>query len=395
MRIVQVANYVTERSGGLRRSMLELSRRYVEAGHRCAMVIPSNATTLRRQADSGVEVITLPGVTVPSSGGYRSIIRRKPLQHLLTGLGPDLVELSDKTTLSWVPGWLGRRGIPTVLLVHERHDIVLADSLPPWLPWRGVIDGWTARAALASAAVVCASAYSAAQFDGVAGITPVRIPLGVDTDTFAPFAPSDSGPVAAGSAGKDSAATASSPHHLVYLGRLSPEKHVEVIFDAVAELGRRGVDVHLDVVGDGPLRAPFERLCRRLPVTFHGVLHDRAEIAAILRSARVAISPGPAETFGLAVLEALACGTPVVAVDRGAAPEMLRADGSVGVAVEPDGWSMADGIEHVIAGERAAQRQACRAHAEQFTWDRTAAAMLSLFDQHAAGSDRNRYALHA
>lgn len=362
-RIVQVANYVTEGSGGQRRTLLELSRRYVAAGHACTTIVPGE----RRHIDSidGVDVITLPGVAVPTSGGYRMILRRRPLQKLLTGLGPDVVELSDKTTLSWLPAWSAGRGMPTVLLVHERHDDLLDGTMPEWLPWRGVIRTWSARAASASAAVVCASEYSAAQFTGTDARI-VRIPLGADTHTFRPPA-SVPAPV------DDRGASA----ELVYVGRLSPEKRPDLAIDALAQLLGRGVPAHLRIVGDGPLRGHLQRRALGLPVTFTGRLDDRSELAALIGTADAAIAPCPVETFGLAVVEALACGTPVVTVDRGGARELI-ADGA-GVVAACDAASIADGVERLLAGDRHEQRCRCRSVAEPFTWDRAAGAMLTLF----------------
>lgn len=364
IRIVQVANYVTEGSGGQRRTLLELGRRYVAAGHACTTIVPGE----RRHIDSvdGVDVITLPGVAVPTSGGYRTILRRRPLQKLLTGLGPDVVELSDKTTLAWLPAWLAVQNVPTVLLVHERHDELLEGSVPHWLPWRDVIRTWSARAAASSAAVVCASEYAEQQFTGVDARI-VRIPLGADTDTFRPPAPPTGEP------------DASSLVDVVYVGRLSVEKRPDLAVDALGELVARGVPAHLRIIGDGPLRDRLEARSVGLPITFSGRLDDRRELSHAIGTARVAIAPCPVETFGLAIIEALACGTPVVTVDRGAGPELIVEGTGTVAACDPS--AIADGIQRVLAGDRAEQAARCRAVAEPYTWDRTANAMLQLFEQ--------------
>lgn len=362
-RIVQVANYVTEGSGGQRRTLLELGRRYAAAGHACTTIVPGE----RRHIASidGVDVVTLPGVAVPTSGGYRTILRRRPLQRLLTGLGPDIVELSDKTTLSWLPAWLAAHGTPTVLLVHERHDQILQGTMPDWLPWRDVIRAWSARAASASAAVVCASEYAADQFAGIDARIE-RIPLGADIHTFRP--PDDV-----------AAADRAGPVELVYVGRLSVEKRPDLAVAALAELVGRGVGAHLRIIGDGPLRPQLVARSRGLPITFAGRIDDRRELASVIGSAAVAIAPCPVETFGLAVVEALACGTPVVTVDRGGARELI-VDGA-GVVASCDAGSIADAVQTLLAGNRTAQSARCRAAAEPYTWDRTANAMLALFER--------------
>ena len=101
----------------------------------------------------------------------------------------------------------------------------------------------------------------------------------------------------------------------------------------------------LVVAGDGPLRGRLERRAARegLPVTFAGFLPDRADLAALLASADVAIAPGPAETFGLAGLEALACGTPVVVSAESALPEVV---GEAGASVA--GEDLAAGVMAVL-----------------------------------------------
>jgi len=66
------------------------------------------------------------------------------------------------------------------------------------------------------------------------------------------------------------------------------------------------------VVGDGPLRGQLEALAMGLPVMFVGHLENRAWVATILAGARAIIAPCGTETFGLAVLEAMACGTPAI-----------------------------------------------------------------------------------
>jgi alpha-1,6-mannosyltransferase len=100
-----------------------------------------------------------------------------------------------------------------------------------------------------------------------------------------------------------------------------------------------------------------------LPVRFVGFVHDRRALAALLASADVVLSPGPVETFGLAALEALSCGTPVV-VDAGSAlPEVI---GTAGVAVTDEAF--AGGVLEVLSWPVAQRRQAARRRAEEFGW---------------------------
>ena len=75
--------------------------------------------------------------------------------------------------------------------------------------------------------------------------------------------------------------------------------------------------------GTGPHRDELEEIAADAPVTFHGHVADRDELAERIGEADIALSVCPGETFGLAVLEALACGTPVVTAAYGGARELV------------------------------------------------------------------------
>lgn len=113
---------------------------------------------------------------------------------------------------------------------------------------------------------------------------------------------------------------------LVHCGRLSVEKRVDRSIDPLAALRDAGVDARLVVVGAGPLRARLERQAARLPIKFTGFIFNRHTVTGLLASADVTLAPGPHETFGLAVLESLACGTPVVVSRTSALTEIISPD---------------------------------------------------------------------
>jgi alpha-1,6-mannosyltransferase len=116
------------------------------------------------------------------------------------------------------------------------------------------------------------------------------------------------------------------------------------------------------VAGGGPLRQRLVRRAAGLPVHFTPFLSSRRDVARLLASADVALAPGPIETFGLAALEALACGTPVV-VDAGSAlPEVVA---GAGAAVRGD---FAAGVRELLARPAEVRRSAARARAELFDW---------------------------
>ena len=110
---------------------------------------------------------------------------------------------------------------------------------------------------------------------------------------------------------------------LVHCGRLSVEKHVERSIDSLAALRNSGVSARLIIAGDGPRRAGLQRRARGLPVDFLGFVSGRSTVAELLASADIALAPGPHETFGLAALESLAVGTPVVVSETSALAQIV------------------------------------------------------------------------
>src|SRR5262249_29305093 len=163
-------------------------------------------------------------------------------------------------------------------------------------------------------AIVTPSAFAAAEFTRIGATNVSVVPLGVDLDVFHPRArerPVD--------------VNVDDEVSLVCVGRLSREKRPDVAIETLRAVRAAGVSARLWMVGDGPRRAALEAHAHDLPVVVTGHVHDRRELAALLARADVALAPCPYETFGLAALEALASGTPVVAPDRGAVPEIVQA----------------------------------------------------------------------
>lgn len=117
---------------------------------------------------------------------------------------------------------------------------------------------------------------------------------------------------------------------------------------------------------------------------FHGQLADRPLLAANLAAADVVLAPCLVETFGLSVLEALACGTPVVAASGGASGELLG--GAAGAVAAPTASGMAAGVLEVLTRPEAVRRAAARARAERHPWSRSIAEMLDVHEHVAAKS---------
>jgi alpha-1,6-mannosyltransferase len=361
-RVVQLANFYGPFTGGLKTVVEELAREYTAAGLERVLVVPGP-----EDAEETSEVgrrIFVRAPVVPGTGGYRIIGRTRVLRRLLDRLEPDVLEVSDKLTLLVAARWARERGVPCTLLSHERIDAILRGRVPPFVPLGRLADAWNAKLARSFDSIVCPSRFAAQEFERIGAPNAHVVPWGVDLVTFSPGR-------RAGGGTTDRAAV-----ELVCVGRLSKEKEPELAVDTARELQRRGVDAHLTMVGTGPMAGALERRARGVAVTFAGHVHDRNEVARLLASADVTLAPCRAETFGLAVLESLACGTPVVTSDGGAGFEVCG--GECGAAAAADPGQMADAVTELLDRDRVHQRLRARARAEQFPWSRATESVLAL-----------------
>jgi alpha-1,6-mannosyltransferase len=362
MRVVQVANFYGPRSGGLRTAVDRLGAEYRAAGHEVYLVVPGRAAQ-RDDMPSGVVRISLPARRIPFTGGYRAALPG-PVRSLLEELRPDALEVSDRLTLRSLGPWGRRHSVATVMISHERLDRLVGQLLPRTLA-RVVADAANRRTAANFDAVVCTTAFAREEFDRIRATNAVTVPLGVDLEQFHPRR--RSGLIRSQWAAHEQTL-------LVHCGRLSVEKHAHRSIDTVAALRNSGLDARLVVVGEGPLRARLERQAANLPVTFTGFIGSRNTVASILASADVALAPGPHETFGLAALEALACGTPAVVSKTSALAELLTTDS--GATADNDPADIARAVTRIISRPEPFRRHDARRRAEQFPWPRSAAGML-------------------
>jgi glycosyltransferase involved in cell wall biosynthesis len=240
-------------------------------------------------------------------------------------------------------------GRPFVVTLHGSgsagrfSDVELARRRP------GVV-----RALLRPAgAVICVSETVAAAVRA-AGVEPVVIPNGVRI-------PDEVGPSA-------------EPPEVLYVGRLSPEKNVDTLVEALG-------DLNLVVAGDGPLR-------HLVPNALGAVPH--AEVERLLERASVVVAPSEREGFGLAAAEAMAFGRPVVAAAGGGLLELVS-DGETGLLVPArDAPALRAAVERLLGDPELRERLggAARARArERFGWDAAIERTLDVY-RRAIGSAR-------
>ena len=270
-------------------------------------------------------VVPIPGMPLPGSHGYRLPLSMRQAARIVERLRPDLIECSDPYQCAWSVLDAGQRlGVPVIAFYHS--------DLPTLVGQR------FGQAARRSAMRYVSRLYR--RFDLV--LTPsmvmverlhrlgidrvVRQPLGVDTGIYAPRC--------AAPALRAWLGLSAHARLLVYAGRFTREKRLPLLLEAVRRLGE---PYHLLVIGSGPDLPAAERVHR---------LHfqrDPVRLAGLIGACDLLVHPGDQETFGMVVLEAMACAVPVLGMAAGGVAELV--DDEVGMLVDAnDAGALAEGI---------------------------------------------------
>lgn len=358
MRIVMVTESFPPDVNGVANSVARLAAHLWRRGHQPLVIAPAPAESRRRIGEATpYPVVRVPSLPVP---GYRSLRVGLPgpaLSSALISHAPDVVHLASPFVLGARAGALARRlGVPLVAVYQTDMPAYLGLYGPGRLAGRPAAAlGWRwLRRIHRMADLTLAPSRAAAAALAAHGIERVRLwPRGVDTVRFAPEHRS----------AELRAALAPNRELLVgYVGRLAPEKRVELLA-ATSQLP----GVRVVVTGEGPARSA---LARALPeAVFLGERHG-AQLSRIFASLDVFVHPGPHETFGQTVQEALASGVPVVAPAAGG-PMDLVTPGHTGVLTPPgDAGAIADAVAGFRDGRRllGAYGRAARVSVAQRSW---------------------------
>jgi len=167
------------------------------------------------------------------------------------------------------------------------------------------------------------------------------------------------------------AAASEKESDVIYTGRLIGHKNVDMLIRAIGLVRREVDDISAVIVGDGPEKDKLEALVHELKleknVEFTGFLDYDAALA-LMKSSGIFVSPSTREGFGIAALEANACGLPVVTLRHrmNAVTDLVK---DTGFVCEPSPESLADGIFKGLEA-RSAMKERCKHAAEEYDWER-------------------------
>lgn len=319
MRIAIVTDAWAPQVNGVVRTLTTVSEELRSRGHDVLVVSPDRFRSF--------PCPTYPEIRLAMAG-------QRAVGRMLAQFAPDAVHIATEGPLGWAArGWCKGRRQPFTTAYHTQFPDYVArrTGLPAGLFWPFI------RHFHAPSAGVMVSTESIRQQLRAQGIGQVRHwSRGVDLACFGPdVAPPD--------------LFFNLPRPIqLYVGRVAVEKNVEA-FLANAHPGSKVV------VGDGPA---LESLSARFPdAIFLGKQQGR-KLAACYAGADVLVFPSKTDTFGLVMIEALACGTPVAAYPVAGPVDVLT----------PESGAMDDSLEQAIAAALALGRDGCLAHGRSFTW---------------------------
>jgi len=364
---------------------------YVQASATALAALGYRVDVFTRATVPGQKIITIaPGARlVPIVAGPAAPVEKAALPDFVDAFGAGVVAFAAQEQRHyalvhshyWLSGLAGMRlagawSAPHVVMFHTLGEVKNRSRLGEREPAVRV-DG-ERRIVQAADRIVCATAHEGSLLHSLYGAEPARlitIPCGVDVDLFQPSPRAD-----------ELRRSLGEERVLLYAGRIEPLKGLDLVIRALAQLDEPR-PLLLIAGGDGfaePEIARLRRVARQEGVEervrFLGAVPQH-DLPAYYSAADVCVVPSYYESFGMAALEAQACGTPVVAFRVGGLPGVLR-DGETGYLVpwrcpEP----FAERLDLLLRNEplRRSLGAAAREWALQFRWPVIAQQLAALY----------------
>jgi alpha-1,6-mannosyltransferase len=344
--IADITMFYAPASGGV--------RTYLDAKHRRLAGKPGIHHSLLIPGPSLSEengVYRVPSPALPFGNGYRFPVRLAPWCKVLKDLQPDVIEVGDPYRTAWAALSARRQlDVPVIGFYHSDLPLLVSNRMGNWFTPN--VEAYVSKLYGNFDRVLAPSKVMADKLRRL-GIRDVHVQrLGVDLDVFNP-------------ARRDpqlrrELGIAEEAHLLIFAGRGSKEKNIPVLLECMKHLGP---SYHLLLVGSN--------MPANVPANVSVINHfcPIQEVARLMASADALLHAGNQETFGLVILEAMASGIPVVAVDAGAFKELITDEG--GLRCPPgDAGAMAETVRQLFAADPAAWGKRARGYTErEFAWD--------------------------
>jgi glycosyltransferase involved in cell wall biosynthesis len=323
---------------------------------------------------AGAPIYRVPGVPFPPYPRIKLSPAHPGVGRVLRRFGPDLIHTVNPFILG--PGGIYYARRLKVPLVASYHTNVATYARYYRLGLFFDAVRWYTRQLHNRAVINLCTSESTVDYLLGEGIKRVRLwPQGVDARRFHPD-----------KASKEWRERLSGGHPsdrlLLYVGRLAPEKGIERLKVVLREVS----GTRLAIVGDGPARRGLEREFSGTPTVFTGLLHGD-DLAAAYASGDAFLFPSTTETLGIAMIEALASGLPVVAARGGASHEVVS-EGKNGLLYEANSASSLVATVSTLFSDdesREALARGARATAEERDWESSTRALRGHYEEALRG----------
>jgi glycosyltransferase involved in cell wall biosynthesis len=319
-------------------------------GHQVLVIAASEKDHPYIVQKENLTVVRLASIHNPYRVGQRFLLNPGPAAFkALTGFRPDIIHAHEPLHLGWTGvRYAQKTGVPITLTVHQLPWFVtkyLPAGTGPWI--EHVLWKYACWSLIRFTQIIAPSSTVAGIIKSKTGIKPETIGYGFDPEVFHPCN-SEEGERSALRARLD--LPKGSPI-LLHVGRLDTDKSVDRVIIAATEV-IRNTDAHLLVVGDGSQKDALIDLCRSLGIEKHvhfpGYISVEEGLAEIYRMAGLFVTASEIETQGIVLLEAMASGLPIVAVNATCIPEVVH-DGHNGYLVKSgDVREMTDAIYRLL-----------------------------------------------
>jgi phosphatidyl-myo-inositol alpha-mannosyltransferase len=362
LRVALVTEYYYPHLGGVTEHVQNLTA-YLRAWGHAAVVITSRVPGQGADAPGVYRVGR--SLVLLSNGSFARITAgvglKRAIGRILREERIDVVHVHGPLapTLGLVaPDAARELGIPVVATFHSWFRRSLAYSIFQ-TPLQERLDGFAARIAVSLPAIEANSRYFRSEWE--------IIPNGVDVGFFHPN-------------GRRPPDAVKSDPKLLFLGRLDPRNGLDQILKSMPRILAAFPRAELVVAGDGPLRPVYERRARAFgtSVRFMGRVYDNRP--ALYASADLYLCPTNQASFGITLLEAMACGTPIVGSDITGFRELVR--GGKCLLVPPDdSAAWAEAVIRLIQdpGRRAEMSAWGLQTAAQYSWAEVSARVLEVY----------------
>lgn len=359
--VLDITKFFGDATGGIRTYLLAKAA-YVQSRPelRQVLVVPGAQDGVAEEG--GVRCYRLRGPRIPFDSSYRFLLATRTTRRIVEHERPDLIEVGSP----WLVPWVTRRAnrglqAPLVWFYHTHFPAIIDPGFGAVGAWRRSAGAtawrYVRRLARLYQGVLVASESVARQLEQ-AGVEPVhRVALGVDLERFHPLRRARRAETRK-RFGLPEAPLA------IFVGRFAGEKQIETVLDAWPEVTRR-TGARLVLVGAGPREPRLRARGAGAAVYWIPYLRDRDALADLVAAADLYIAPGPAETFGLSALEAMASGLPVLSVDSGGVADRVRASGVGALYAPGDRDACAEAALTLLGADLVGLGRTARSFAEQ------------------------------